>query len=199
MCCSAACAAGSAGSGEPSDDLPPHARGHRGDLPPDKFRGRRTDSSNGRVPGSGTRCRSGTGKSGLQFPTISSRMAGSRARSMVEVLLRPVRCNVLSDDSRPRTGIEYDFRDSWNRALQAPTDSRIPSQASGRRLNWSKLLAEMHEAPILLTPACAVPAFRHSEREWTIDGEILASWMQCVIAMVERSLHRPPLVVPSRI
>jgi amidase len=35
----------------------------------------------------------------------------------------------------------------------------------------SKLLAEMHEVPILLTPACAVPAFRHGEREWTIDGE----------------------------
>jgi Asp-tRNA(Asn)/Glu-tRNA(Gln) amidotransferase A subunit family amidase len=29
----------------------------------------------------------------------------------------------------------------------------------------------MHEVPILLTPACAVPAFRHGEREWTIDGE----------------------------
>jgi Asp-tRNA(Asn)/Glu-tRNA(Gln) amidotransferase A subunit family amidase len=33
-----------------------------------------------------------------------------------------------------------------------------------------RLLAEMREVPILLTPACAVPAFRHGEREWMIDG-----------------------------
>jgi Asp-tRNA(Asn)/Glu-tRNA(Gln) amidotransferase A subunit family amidase len=33
-----------------------------------------------------------------------------------------------------------------------------------------RLLTEMREVPILLTPVCAVPAFRHGEREWTIDG-----------------------------
>jgi Asp-tRNA(Asn)/Glu-tRNA(Gln) amidotransferase A subunit family amidase len=33
-----------------------------------------------------------------------------------------------------------------------------------------KLLTEMREFPILLTPACALPAFRHREREWEIDG-----------------------------
>jgi amidase len=33
-----------------------------------------------------------------------------------------------------------------------------------------RLLAEMRETPILLTPVCAVPAFRHGEREWAIDG-----------------------------
>jgi Asp-tRNA(Asn)/Glu-tRNA(Gln) amidotransferase A subunit family amidase len=34
-----------------------------------------------------------------------------------------------------------------------------------------KLLAEMKEVPILLCPVCAVPAFRHGEREWTVDGQ----------------------------
>jgi Asp-tRNA(Asn)/Glu-tRNA(Gln) amidotransferase A subunit family amidase len=34
----------------------------------------------------------------------------------------------------------------------------------------AKLLAEMREVPILLTPVCSVPAFRHGEREWRIDG-----------------------------
>jgi Asp-tRNA(Asn)/Glu-tRNA(Gln) amidotransferase A subunit family amidase len=36
-----------------------------------------------------------------------------------------------------------------------------------------RLLREMREVPILLTPACAVPAFRHGEREWKIDGTTL--------------------------
>jgi amidase len=33
-----------------------------------------------------------------------------------------------------------------------------------------KLLAKMEEFPILLCPACAIPAFRHGEREWSVQG-----------------------------
>jgi Asp-tRNA(Asn)/Glu-tRNA(Gln) amidotransferase A subunit family amidase len=32
------------------------------------------------------------------------------------------------------------------------------------------LLAKMEEFPILICPVCAVPAFRHGEREWTVQG-----------------------------
>jgi Asp-tRNA(Asn)/Glu-tRNA(Gln) amidotransferase A subunit family amidase len=34
----------------------------------------------------------------------------------------------------------------------------------------SRLLVEMEKCPVLLTPVCATPAFRHGEREWMIDG-----------------------------
>jgi Asp-tRNA(Asn)/Glu-tRNA(Gln) amidotransferase A subunit family amidase len=34
-----------------------------------------------------------------------------------------------------------------------------------------KLLIEMRQYPILLTPVCAVPAFRHGERRWKVDGQ----------------------------
>ncbi|HTV05062.1 MAG TPA: amidase [Acidobacteriaceae bacterium] len=34
-----------------------------------------------------------------------------------------------------------------------------------------RLLAEMRECPLLLTPVCSVPAFRHGERVWEIDGQ----------------------------
>jgi Asp-tRNA(Asn)/Glu-tRNA(Gln) amidotransferase A subunit family amidase len=34
-----------------------------------------------------------------------------------------------------------------------------------------KLLAEMEKFPILLCPVCAVPAFRHGERAWDVDGQ----------------------------
>ena len=34
-----------------------------------------------------------------------------------------------------------------------------------------KLLEEMQEFPLLLCPVCAVPAFRHGEREWLIEGQ----------------------------
>lgn len=35
----------------------------------------------------------------------------------------------------------------------------------------SKLLEEMKQYPLLLTPVCATPAFRHGEREWAIDEQ----------------------------
>ena len=34
-----------------------------------------------------------------------------------------------------------------------------------------KLLEEMRPFPVLLLPVCAVPAFRHGEREWNVDGQ----------------------------
>ena len=33
-----------------------------------------------------------------------------------------------------------------------------------------RALEELRETPLLLTPVCSVPAFRHGEREWDIDG-----------------------------
>lgn len=33
-----------------------------------------------------------------------------------------------------------------------------------------KLLEQMQQFPVLLCPVCSVPAFRHSERSWKIDG-----------------------------
>jgi Asp-tRNA(Asn)/Glu-tRNA(Gln) amidotransferase A subunit family amidase len=34
-----------------------------------------------------------------------------------------------------------------------------------------KLLAEMQAFPILLSPVCSIPAFRHGEREWHVEGQ----------------------------
>jgi Asp-tRNA(Asn)/Glu-tRNA(Gln) amidotransferase A subunit family amidase len=36
-----------------------------------------------------------------------------------------------------------------------------------------RLLAEMESFPILLSPVCAIPAFRHGERSWDVDGHRL--------------------------
>lgn len=39
----------------------------------------------------------------------------------------------------------------------------------------SQLLAEMRDFPILLSPVCSIPAFRHGERHWTLHDENGAS------------------------
>jgi amidase len=38
----------------------------------------------------------------------------------------------------------------------------------------AKTLAEMREYPVLLCPVASIPAFRHGERSWTIDGHTVA-------------------------
>jgi len=35
----------------------------------------------------------------------------------------------------------------------------------------SQLLAEMERFPVLLCPVCAIPAFRHGERAWKVEGQ----------------------------
>jgi len=37
-----------------------------------------------------------------------------------------------------------------------------------------RLLTEMRQYPVLLTPVCSVPAFRHGERKWNIGGQSVA-------------------------
>jgi Asp-tRNA(Asn)/Glu-tRNA(Gln) amidotransferase A subunit family amidase len=60
----------------------------------------------------------------------------------------------------------------------------------------AKLLAEMREVPILLTPVCAVPAFRHGEREWMIDGTTIGYLDAMRYTQWFNVLASPAAVVP---
>jgi amidase len=60
----------------------------------------------------------------------------------------------------------------------------------------SKTLEEMREYPVLLCPAASVPAFRHGERAWTIDGrrvEYLDAWRY---SQWFNALAAPAAIVP---
>jgi amidase len=57
----------------------------------------------------------------------------------------------------------------------------IPSLTAEELLNaWAELdliraktLEALHEYPILLCPVASIPAVRHGERQWTIDGQVV--------------------------
>ncbi len=56
--------------------------------------------------------------------------------------------------------------------------SRAPLNATTLLHAWAdldlvlrRLLEEMRDHPLLLTPVCAIPAFQHGERAWTVDGQ----------------------------
>lgn len=59
-----------------------------------------------------------------------------------------------------------------------------------------RLLAEMRQYPVLLMPVCSVPAFRHGEREWNIDGQTVAYLDAMRYTQWFNLLGGPAVVVP---
>jgi Asp-tRNA(Asn)/Glu-tRNA(Gln) amidotransferase A subunit family amidase len=67
----------------------------------------------------------------------------------------------------------------WSAAETPLTADTLLEAWIGRDVLRAKVLAQMREYPILLCPAAAIPAFRHGERSWKIDGktvEYLDAW-----------------------
>ena len=67
----------------------------------------------------------------------------------------------------------------WSSAEPELTSDSLLEAWIGRDMLRGRLLAQMREYPMLLCPAAAVPAFRHGERSWVIDGkkvEYLDAW-----------------------
>ncbi len=60
----------------------------------------------------------------------------------------------------------------------------------------TEFFAEMHEFPVLLCPVAAIPAFRHSERSWSVEGRdvgYLDAWSYTEFFNL---LGNPGMVVP---
>jgi Asp-tRNA(Asn)/Glu-tRNA(Gln) amidotransferase A subunit family amidase len=63
---------------------------------------------------------------------------------------------------------------AWRASVmkRPPLDGRDwLSTLLGRDALREKLLRQMEHFPILLCPVCAVPAFHHGQREWTVQGQ----------------------------
>jgi Asp-tRNA(Asn)/Glu-tRNA(Gln) amidotransferase A subunit family amidase len=57
-------------------------------------------------------------------------------------------------------------------------------------------LTKMEEFPILLCPVCAIPAFRHGEREWTVQGRPVEYLRAMACSQWFNLLGNPAAVVP---
>jgi Asp-tRNA(Asn)/Glu-tRNA(Gln) amidotransferase A subunit family amidase len=67
----------------------------------------------------------------------------------------------------------------------------------GRDALRGKLLDEMETFPILLCPACAIPAFRHGEREWQVQGRRVEYLKAMSYSQWFNLLGNPVAVVPA--
>ena len=60
---------------------------------------------------------------------------------------------------------------SWVAAEAAHTGESLLETWIGRDQLRAQVFAQMRECPVLLCPVAAIPAFRHGERSWNIEGK----------------------------
>ncbi|HEY3973450.1 MAG TPA: amidase [Candidatus Sulfotelmatobacter sp.] len=84
----------------------------------------------------------------------------------------------------------------WSAAEPALTGESLLEAWIARDVLRGKFLAQMRKYPILLCPAAAIPAFRHGERSWTIDGNSVSYLDAWSYAEWFNLLGNPAAVVP---
>ena len=71
---------------------------------------------------------------------------------------------------------------SWVAAEPSLTGQSLLETWIQRDVVRMQVLAQMREYPVLLCPVAAIPAFRHGERSWQVDGrtvQYLDAWSYC--------------------
>jgi len=85
---------------------------------------------------------------------------------------------------------------SWTAAEPAHTGDSLLATWIGRDDVRESVLLQMRNHPVLLCPTASIPAFRHGEREWQVEGKTvkyLDAWSYCEWFNL---LGFPALVVP---
>ncbi len=71
---------------------------------------------------------------------------------------------------------------AWTKAAPAHTGKSLLAAWLGRDAVREKILLQMRKYPVLICPTAAIPAFRHGEREWQVEGKTvkyLDAWSYC--------------------
>ena len=85
----------------------------------------------------------------------------------------------------------------WSAAELALTGETLLEAWVGRDTLRAEFLAQMRNYPILLCPAAAIPAFRHGERSWTIEGRTVSYLDAWSYTEWFNLLGNPAAVVPA--
>ena len=60
----------------------------------------------------------------------------------------------------------------------------------------SQMMVHMQEVPVFITPVCSVPAFRHRERSWNVEGKAVDYFDAMSYTQWFNVLGNPCVVVP---
>jgi Asp-tRNA(Asn)/Glu-tRNA(Gln) amidotransferase A subunit family amidase len=90
--------------------------------------------------------------------------------------------------------LHWTLRESLGQS--APSGEEVILQLAARDRMRAALLRQMEDWPILLMPVAGIPAFRHHERRWTIDGREVGLFQATMPAVVANVLGLPAVAVP---
>jgi Asp-tRNA(Asn)/Glu-tRNA(Gln) amidotransferase A subunit family amidase len=86
-----------------------------------------------------------------------------------------------------------------NLSRAEPTGEQVLQNLAARDLMRAALLDQMESVPVLLMPVCGIPAFRHRERRWMVEGRDLGLFRAMMPAVVANVLGLPAVAVPMGI
>ncbi len=84
----------------------------------------------------------------------------------------------------------------WSAAEPALTGETLLDVWIRRDELRAQFLRQMQQYPILLCPAAAIPAFRHGERSWQVEGKVVQYLDAWSYAEFFNLLGNPAAVVP---
>jgi len=88
---------------------------------------------------------------------------------------------------------------SWTAAEPVHSGQSLLATWLGRDEVREKILVQMRKYPVLICPTAAIPAFRHGEREWKVEGKTVKyvdAWSYCEWFNL---LGFPAVVVPMTV
>ena len=77
-----------------------------------------------------------------------------------------------------------------------PTGEQVVAQFAARDAMRAALLRQMEDVPLLLTPACGIPAFRHGERRWPAGEKSIGLFQAMMPSVIWNVLGFPAVSVP---
>jgi amidase len=85
---------------------------------------------------------------------------------------------------------------SFSESVSPLTATELLDAWAGLELLRAKVLEEMSDFPILLCPVASIPAFRHDERAWTVEGQTVNYLDAVRYTQWFNALAAPAAVVP---
>jgi amidase len=85
---------------------------------------------------------------------------------------------------------------SFSEAVSPLTATELLDAWAGLELLRAKVLEEMSAFPVLLCPVASIPAFRHDERAWTVEGQTVNYLDSVRYTQWFNALAAPAVVVP---
>jgi amidase len=81
-------------------------------------------------------------------------------------------------------------------AAPPPTAEQVLLTLAARDRMRASVLRQMRDVPVLVLPVCGIPAFRHRERRWSIEGKDVGLFQAMMPAVIANVLGLPAVTVP---